>query len=257
MKNLKSNSKALDKIVTTIEELLSIEKEISVTKSQIHDKKIDLSKISVTIESHERNIGSLRREIEAFRKTVEPKIEFENLNIEISEKKAKKKEFEKQKEIFDIVVVLLKDNGIKSKIIAQYVPIINKLINKYLASFDFLCEFNLDENFNEIIRSRFRDEFQYGNFSEGEKQKINLSVLFAWRALSKLRNSLNTNLLIMDEICDGSADGNTIELLFDLLNTEMKNQNIFIISHREEMKDKFSHVIEFQKTKNFSNVKGT
>ena len=153
-------------------------------------------------------------------------------------------------------MVLLKDNGIKAKIIAKYVPIINKLINKYLASFDFLCEFNLDENFNEIIRSRFRDEFQYGNFSEGEKQKINLSVLFAWRALSKLRNSLNTNLLIMDEICDGSADGNTIELLFDLLNTEMKTQNIFIISHREEMKDKFSHVIEFQKIKSFSSIKG-
>jgi DNA repair exonuclease SbcCD ATPase subunit len=118
-----------------------------------------------------------------------------------------------EKNILSAASVLLKDNGIKSKIIKQYIPIINKLINKYLASMDFFVSFELDENFNEVIKSRYRDEFTYASFSEGEKQKIDLALLFTWRAVAKLRNSINTNLLIMDEVFDSSLDQNATDYL--------------------------------------------
>ena len=150
--------------------------------------------------------------------------------------------------------ILLKDTGIKSKIIKQYIPVINKLINKYLSSMDFFVSFELDENFSETIKSRHRDDFTYASFSEGEKQKIDLALLFTWRAIAKLRNSINTNLLIMDEVFDSSLDQNSTEYLLNIIREVAKDSNILIISHKEHMIEKFSNVLKFVKHKNFSQI---
>lgn len=149
---------------------------------------------------------------------------------------------------------LLKDSGIKAKIIKQYIPIINKLINKYLSAMDFFVSFELDEEFNETIKSRHRDDFTYASFSEGEKQKIDLALLFTWRAVAKLRNSINTNLLIMDEVFDSSLDINATEYLMNIIRDVSKDSNIIIISHKEHMNEKFTNVIKFVKNKNFSQI---
>jgi DNA repair exonuclease SbcCD ATPase subunit len=150
---------------------------------------------------------------------------------------------------------LLKDGGIKARIIKQYVPVINKLINKYLSSMDFFVQFELNEEFNETIKSRFRDEFSYASFSEGEKMRINLAILFTWRSIAKLRNSISTNLLIMDEVFDSSLDSNGTEEFLKILNNLTSDTNTFIISHKtDQLYDKFSKVIKFEKHKNFSKV---
>jgi len=158
-----------------------------------------------------------------------------------------------RREIMGVVALMLKDGGIKTRIVRQYVPIMNKLINKYLASMDFFVDFNLDENFNETIKSRYRDDFSYASFSEGEKLRIDLSLLFAWRAISRMRNSVSTNILIMDEIMDSSLDMSGTEEFLKILNDLTNDTNIFIISHKgDTVLDKFDHVIRFKKTKNFS-----
>jgi DNA repair exonuclease SbcCD ATPase subunit len=134
----------------------------------------------------------------------------------------------------------------------------NKLINKYLAAFDLFVDFQLDENFNEVIKSRFRDTFSYASFSEGEKLRITLSIMLAWRAVAKLRNSVSTNLLIMDETLDGALDAIGIENLIDTLHSLNSNDNIFVISHRGQMfQDKFETHIAFEKVKNFSQIVST
>jgi energy-coupling factor transporter ATP-binding protein EcfA2 len=149
---------------------------------------------------------------------------------------------------------LLKDTGIKTKIIKQYLPIINKLVNKYLASFDFFVNFNLDESFKETIKSRHRDDFTYASFSEGEKQKIDLALLFTWRQIAKLKNSANTNLLILDEVFDSSLDTNGTEYLMTILHM-LEGTNVFVISHKGDiLQDKFRSVIRFEKVKNFSRI---
>jgi len=161
---------------------------------------------------------------------------------------------QEDKQVLSAAAVLLKDGGIKTRIVNQYIPVINKLINKYLSEFDLFVEFNLDEQFNEVIKSRYRDEFSYASFSEGEKQKIDLAILFTWRAVAKLRNSLSTNLLILDEVFDSSLDGNAAEDLLKILQNISRDSNVFIISHRDTLHDKFENVIKFVKTKSFSRI---
>ena len=161
----------------------------------------------------------------------------------------------KDRDAYGVASIILKDNGIKARIIKQYIPVINKLINKYLAAMDFFVNFELDENFNETIKSRFRDEFSYASFSEGEKMRINLAILFTWRAIAKLRNSTSTNLLIMDEVLDGSLDSNGTDEFLKILNNLTQDTNTFIISHKvDQLVDKFSNVLKFAKIKNFSQV---
>jgi len=149
---------------------------------------------------------------------------------------------------------MLNDTGIKTKIIKQYLPIMNQLINKYLMSMDFYVNFNLDENFNETIKSRFRDTFNYASFSEGEKMRIDLALLFTWRAVAKMKNSTNTNLLILDEIFDSSLDGQGTDEFLRILNT-LSEENTFVISHKgDQLADKFRHSIRFEKVQNFSRI---
>jgi DNA repair exonuclease SbcCD ATPase subunit len=150
---------------------------------------------------------------------------------------------------------LLKDNGIKTKIIKQYLPIINKLVNKYLKAMDFFVNFNLNENFEETIKSRHRDEFSYSNFSEGEKMRIDLALLFTWRQIAKMKNSTNTNLLILDEVFDSSLDGVGTDEFLKLIHDMGSETNIFVISHKgDQLFDKFRSIIKFKKVNNFSQV---
>ena len=150
-----------------------------------------------------------------------------------------------------LIQFLLKDSGIKAKIIAQYVPVINKLVNKYLGQLDFWVSFNLDEQFNEVIKSRHRDLFTYESFSAGEKQRIDLALMLTWREIAGLKNSASTNLLFLDEILDASLDATVLDLLMNIL-YGMKDSNIFVISHREGLQDKFRHVIRLEKKNNFT-----
>jgi DNA repair exonuclease SbcCD ATPase subunit len=164
-------------------------------------------------------------------------------------------EASEKKQILSAASSLLKDGGIKARIIKQYVPVINRLINKYLSAMEFLVQFELNEEFSETIKSRHRDDFSYASFSEGEKMRINLAVLFTWRAVAKLRNSVNTNLLIMDEVFDSSLDANGTEEFMKILNNLTQDTNTFIISHKtDQIGDKFNNVIRFEKHKNFSKV---
>jgi len=152
--------------------------------------------------------------------------------------------------------MLLKDTGIKTKIVKQYLPIINKMVNKYLTSMDFFVHFELDDAFNESIKSRHRDEFSYASFSEGEKSRIDLALLFTWRTIAKMKNSANTNLLILDEIFDSSLDNNGTDFVMTLLNALGEDTNLFVISHRgDQLFDKFRAILRFEKVQNFSVVK--
>ena len=149
---------------------------------------------------------------------------------------------------------MLQDTGIKTKIIKQYLPVMNKLINTYLTSMEFYVNFTLDENFEETIKSRYRDDFSYSSFSEGEKMRIDLALLFTWRAVAKMKNSTNTNLLILDEIFDSSLDGTGTDEFLKILNT-LGDENVFVISHKQDqLVDKFRNTIKFEKIKNFSHA---
>jgi DNA repair exonuclease SbcCD ATPase subunit len=154
----------------------------------------------------------------------------------------------------ELAVEFLKDGGIKAQIIKQYLPIINQLVNKYLAAMDFFVNFELNEEFVETIKSRHRDQFTYDSFSEGEKQKIDIALLFAWRAVAKMKNSLNCNLLILDEIFDSSLDGVGADLVLTILEALAQEANVFVISHRELLHDKFQNTIRFEKKNNFSEI---
>lgn len=176
------------------------------------------------------------------------------LKEELEGHEAKRKELIDEKSYYEAAAVLLKDTGIKTKIIKQYLPVINKLVNKHLATLDFFVNFNLDESFKETIKSRHRDEFSYASFSEGEKQRIDMALMLTWRAVAKLKNSANTNLLILDEVFDSSLDTNGTEYLMNILQM-LENVNLFVISHKGDiLQDKFRSVIRFEKVKNFSRI---
>jgi len=157
------------------------------------------------------------------------------------------------KHYHDIASSLLKDSGIKTKIIRQYLPVINKLVNKYLAAMDFFVQFDLDETFKETIKSRHRDKFSYASFSEGEKQRIDLALVFTWRTIAKMKNSASTNLLLLDEVFDSSLDINGTDYVMQLLNTIGEDTHVFVISHKgDQLFDKFRSVIRFEKKQNYS-----
>ena len=233
-----------------INEMMNIQTEINNTKMDIH-------KISTKISSLIEYRTQLENEINTIQKTVKEdnSDQLNKLVDELKEAEDLLSELHDLKQTYQAVSVLLKDGGIKAKIIKQYIPIINKLINKYLSSMDFFVQFELNEEFNETIKSRFRDEFSYASFSEGEKMRINLAILFTWRAVAKLRNSISTNILIMDEVMDSSLDSNGTEEFMKVLTQLAIDTNTFIISHKtDQFYDKFTSVIKFEKHKNFSKV---
>ena len=177
------------------------------------------------------------------------------LKKELSGQLKEAEELSIEKQYYDLASTLLKDTGIKTKIIKQYLPVMNKLINKYLAAMDFFVNFNIDENFEETIKSRHRDEFSYDSFSEGEKMRIDLSLLFSWRQIAKMKNSTNTNLLILDEVFDSSLDTVGTDEFLKLIYEIGNDTNVFIISHKGDiLYDKFKTVIRFEKKNNFSQM---
>jgi DNA repair exonuclease SbcCD ATPase subunit len=223
----------------------------------INDNSIKLAKLNSGITELEKFNATLTEEIRQIESGDVTKTDYEKLDnlkemcYTLDSTKSKLKE---DMLYYDVAKNLLQDTGIKTKIIKQYLPIMNKLINTYLSSMDFFVNFNIDENFNETIKSRFRDVFSYANFSEGEKMRIDLALLFTWRAVAKMKNSTNTNLLILDEIFDSSLDATGTDDFLKILNTFDK-ENVFIISHKQDMLiDKFRSVIKFEKVKNFSKV---
>lgn len=244
--------------LTGINERLS---EIAKISSTITARNREVSDLLVQIRTWSTFVTQINKEIEdigANTKHIDANNEeIKQLKEDLKTAIADKETLSKDKQVFDIAAVLLKDSGIKTKIIKQYVPIINKLINKYLAAMDFFVSFELNENFEETIKSRFRDEFTYDSFSEGEKMRIDLALLFAWRAVAKLRNSASTNLLIMDEVFDSSLDSSGTDEFLKILNGLTGDTNTFIISHKgDQLFDKFDHVIKFEKHKNFSRIAG-
>ncbi len=234
--------------------------DINVILNTIKGFEVHINEKQTQIKSSQQYIDKMQQSIEAVQdEGTEVEESKKELNELIGEGKGyveERKERVEDKHYYEIANVLLKDSGIKAKIIKHYLPIMNKLINKYLVDMDFFCQFDLDENFNETIKSRHRDEFTYHSFSEGERLRIDLSLLLAWREIARLKNSVNCNLLILDEVFDSSLDGVGTEEFLKLLTTFGSRANIFVISHKSDsMTDKFQNHIIFEKKNNFSRIK--
>lgn len=242
----------LDRLNSRLADIASVSSSISAKTRVVNDHLIQIRTWESVIKSVEKEIASLSTNTTQIDANNE---EIKQLKVKLKEAIESKEELTKDKQIYDIATVLLKDSGIKTRIVKQYIPVINKLINKYLAAMDFFVSFELNESFEEKIKSRFRDEFSYESFSEGEKCRIDLALLFTWRAIAKLRNSASTNLLIMDEIFDSSLDTQGGDELIKIMQNIVGDSNIVVISHKtDQMIDKFEHIIRFEKVKNFSRI---
>jgi len=251
--------KGIEKLNEDIEWYIHRINEISETNKKITELNRSVSNDNVQITTLNSFIDGLKKEIEVLKQdkaaSEDNSEELKQFKQQLKEYVSKKEDLIQQKMVLDVASMLLKDSGIKTKIIKQYVPIMNKLINKYLAAMDFFVNFELNENFEERIKSRYRDEFSYESFSEGEKMRIDLALLFTWRAIAKLRNSASTNLLIMDEVFDSSLDSNGTDEFLKILSGLTNDTNVFIISHKgDTLFDKFEHVLKFEKHKNFSRL---
>ncbi len=242
---------------------------ISDSEVVLHGAKDRMKKISDLLyditsnQSLIKNLDKQSKELEDQSKISNAATDTKNAETELNtrrEEKAKmvdhKSDQVETRSYYDAINEMLKDTGIKTKIIREYLPIMNKLINQYLNILDFFVLFNLDESFNETIKSRHRDEFSYASFSEGEKSRIDLALLFSWRQIARIKNSANTNLLILDETFDSSLDVDGVDNLLKILYSLKENTNVFIISHKKDLLDgKFPARIEFEKTNNFSRIK--
>jgi DNA repair exonuclease SbcCD ATPase subunit len=244
----------LDKTLSKLQSRLA---DINELVLKISDKNIELSTHNSTITILNKQNKALQTEIETSKADTtnvdEEKRKLRELAQEAVEKIKKKTELQQQKNLEEVANSLLKDTGIKTAIIREYLPVMNKLINKYLQAMDAYIHFELDEAFNEVVKSRHRDEFTYASFSEGEKMRIDLAILFTWRQIAKMKNSVNTNLLILDEIFDSSLDTAGTDYFLNLIDQLGENTNIFIISHKgDQLFDKFRSVIRFEKQNDFS-----
>jgi len=233
-----------------LEAISGVEDEVAGLNLQISEHRATIKISKNALVSYKAELDKAEEEVEAVDQTALNKLKEAMAKLNNSQTSL----FD-AKEVLGVVSTILRDGGIKSRIIAQYIPVMNKLINKYLTAFDLFVDFQLDENFNEQIKSRFRDAFSYASFSEGEKLRITLSIMLAWRTVAKLRNSVSTNLLILDETLDGALDGVGIDSLIDTLHNLNADDNIFVISHRgDQFGEKFHSHIRFQKIKNFSEM---
>ena len=244
----------LNQVLTKLQEKLSAVNEIV---QQIADKNIELSTKNSSITLLNRQISEAELEIERLKADTtnvdEEKAKLKQLAQDAVAKINQKTTLQEQRNLEEVANILLKDTGIKTAIIREYLPIMNKLINKYLNAMDAYIHFELDESFNEIVKSRHRDEFTYASFSEGEKMRIDLAILFTWRQIAKMKNSVNTNLLLLDEIFDSSLDTAGTDYFLNLMNSFGENSNIFVISHKgDQLFDKFRSVIKFEKRNDFS-----
>ena len=250
-------SKGLSELKDELEKYKERQKEIVNIADGIREHEVQIAKDNESILQLEKFNSTLQAEIDQLQHADVNKTDYEKLGelksslINLKEQKSKLIE---DKTYSETAKNMLQDTGIKTKIIKQYLPIMNKLINTYLTSMEFYVNFTLDENFEETIKSRHRDDFSYSSFSEGEKMRIDLALLFTWRAVAKMKNSANTNLLILDEIFDSSLDGTGTDEFLKILNT-LGDENVFVISHKQDaLADKFRSTVKFSKIKNFSHM---
>jgi DNA repair exonuclease SbcCD ATPase subunit len=244
-----------------VEELTKQEEKLTSfgkVSNKIQDMNVNLAKITASLESLKKHSDQIQQEI-SISETRDVDIEsikqsLSDMSADLGVADANLTDVQEEKDYVDILREILNDKGAKAQIIRKYVPIMNALINKYLQSMDFYISFNLDEEFNETVKSRFRDTFNYNNFSEGEKMRIDLALLFTWRDIARMKNSTNTNLLILDEIFDSSLDGQGTDDFFKIIKT-LEKENIFIISHKGDILfDKFTNIIKFEKHQNFTQL---
>ena len=245
---VQDNSATIDKKIIKLEEVMKGIKEKTDTLNANNREIVSINQSNEELQTY------LESEVSA--DLTGAKQDLETMNSDKESLFEEKLKLNEQFGYNNVIAEMLRDTGIKTKIIKQYLPTINKLVNQYLQVLDFFVSFNLDENFNETIRSRHRDDFTYDSFSEGEKQRIDLSLLFTWRQIAKMKNSVSTNLLVLDETFDSSLDHDGIENLLKILYTLDADSNTFIISHKGDILDgKFESKIEFYKDKNFSRIK--
>ena len=228
---------------------------------KVYEMNVEVSKLQTSVEELDKYSNNIHEEIKSLQnkqtdgRDIEKQLE--QLKIDLEESKVERDKILDQQKYVNVLRTILNDKGAKSQIIKKYVPIMNNLINQYLQSMEFFISFHLDEEFNETVKSRFRDTFNYNNFSEGEKMRIDLALLFTWRHIAKMKNSVNTNLLILDEIFDSSLDGQGTDDFFKIIKT-MTKENIFIISHKGDILfDRFTEVVRFEKFKNFTRLSQT
>ena len=249
--------KGMKQLKIELEEKTKRSKTIKGVTTQIRENDVKIARLHSSITELEKFNTQLETEMKSFQEggvgqSDEDKLQ--DLKNNMDKIKEQRHKLREDKMYLEASKSMLQDSGIKTKIIKQYLPIMNKLINTYLTSMEFYVNFTLNENFEETIKSRYRDEFTYASFSEGEKMRIDLALLFTWRAIAKMKNSTNTNLLILDEIFDSSLDGTGTDEFLKILNTLTK-ENVFVISHKgDTLFDKFRSVIKFEKVKNFSHV---
>ena len=249
----------LEKLQETIRQSEERIERIREVSTAIESLQKQIAVIQTEVVSNQKYISKLQKEIEDLQGEGSGDTDTSDKMLDNEEKLdillSKKESLSDQAHYFDIAGTLLRDQGVKQKIIKQYVPVMNNMINKYLAQLEFYVGFELNESFEETIKSRFRDVFKYDNFSQGEKMRIDLSLLFTWRAIARMKNSVNTNLLILDEVFDSSLDVAGTDDFLKLLNTLTERTNAFIISHKgEALYDKFNNVLRFEKYKNFSRL---
>jgi len=248
----------LKELITELETTQIKIDEISIQLEQISEFQSKISKNTNSILGIQKYIEKIREELSKLSQTgniKEQRKKLADYQNNLNKYEEEVKGLFTVKEVHEIATSLLKDGGIKSRIIKTYLPIINTYIQRNLTALDFYVSFNLDENFNETIKSRFRDDFTYSSFSEGEKMRIDLALLFAWRQVAKIKNSMNTNLLILDEVFDSSLDAAGTDEFLKLINGLDKNINTFVISHKgESLYEKFKHMIKFEKKNYFSRI---
>ena len=226
--------------------------------NKIQTMNVEIAKITSSLESLKRHSDQIQQEISTSQERdtdIESiELELEKMKVDLKDAEINLSKVQEEKDYVDVLREILNDKGAKAQIIRKYVPIMNALINKYLQAMDFYISFNLDEEFNETVKSRFRDTFNYNNFSEGEKMRIDLALLFTWRDIARMKNSTNTNLLILDEIFDSSLDGQGTDDFFKIIKT-LEKENIFIISHKGDILfDKFTNIIKYEKVQNFTQL---
>jgi len=253
---IESAMQQLDKQIKGTETRL---KKINDTTVLIREQELLINRYQTSINEIQKYIAKINKEIEElsdekFSSGVATG-ELSQLQENLTQSNLDKKKYKEEKVYIDTARVLMQDTGIKTKIIKQYLPIMNQYINKNLADMDFFVNFTLDEEFNETIKSRHRDLFNYHSFSEGEKLRIDLAILFTWREIAKLKNSTNTNLLVLDEIFDSSLDTSGTDEFMKILSNTMEKENVFVISHKgDTLIDKFPSILKFEKYKNFTRM---
>ena len=263
-KKITEEKQTIDKLEKGLQELtgeiVKVESkvtEMDAVSKKIQDLNVEVAKINTSLSELKKHSDSISEDIETLddgESSEQLEKELEQLKEDLKKAKSELTSVTEEKDYVDVVREILSDKGARANIIKKYLPIMNNLINKYLQDMDFFVSFHLDEEFNETVKSRNRDKFNYNNFSEGEKMRIDLALLFTWRSIAKLKNSTNTNLLILDEIFDSSLDGQGTEDFFKIIGA-LKNENVFIISHKGDILfDKFTNIVSFEKEHNFTKL---